>query len=184
MVAMVRSAAMILALGFLAACGAKSAGPPPSPPPVLISAPLTRQIVDWDEFVGRFEAVRTVDVRPRVSGYVQTVAFKDGDIVRHGHLLFIIGPRPYQAALAQARAQQKSAEAQAANAQLELDRSKILLDKGFVSKSAYDSRVEQARTADAAVAEAKALVQSRGLDVSFTRVTSPIAGRVSDHRVD
>ncbi len=165
-------------------CGAKSAGPPPSPPPVLISAPLARQIVDWDEFVGRFEAVRTVDVRPRVSGYVQTVAFKDGDIVRQGQLLFIIDPRPYQAALAQARAQQKSAEAQAANAQLELDRAKILLDKGFVSKSAYDSRVEQARTADAAVAEAKALVQSRGLDVSFTRVTSPIAGRVSDHRVD
>jgi RND family efflux transporter MFP subunit len=151
---------------------------------VTVSQPLQRQIVDWDEFVGRFEAIQQVEVRPRVSGYVRSVAFRDGDIVKQGQLLFVIDPRPYEAALAQARAEQASAEAQAANAKVELDRAKTLLDQGFVSKSAYDSRVAQARTAQAAVAGARAQVQARALDLSFTRVTSPIAGRVSDHRVD
>jgi RND family efflux transporter MFP subunit len=183
MQAMVRSTTMVLAFALLCACNAKTAAPS-GPPPVLVSAPLGRQIVDWDEFVGRFEAVREVDVRPRVSGYVQTIAFKDGDIVRKGQLLFVIDPRPYEAALGQARAEVKAAEAQLANAQVELDRAKALLDKGFVSRSTYDSRLAQARTADAAVAEARALVQARALDLSFTRVASPIAGRVSDHRVD
>jgi RND family efflux transporter MFP subunit len=183
MQAMVRSTAMVLAFALLCACTAKTAAPS-GPPPVLVSAPLGRQIVDWDEFVGRFEAVREVEVRPRVSGYVQTIAFKDGDIVRKGQLLFVIDPRPYQAALDQARAEVKAAEAQLANAQVELDRAKALLDKGFVSRSTYDSRLAQARTAEAAVAEARALVQARALDLSFTRVASPITGRVSDHRVD
>jgi RND family efflux transporter MFP subunit len=174
----------LLLLPFLAGCGAKKAEGPPPPAPVSVSAPLQRQVVDWDEFVGRFEAIQQVEVRPRVSGYVQTVAFRDGDIVKKGQLLFVIDPRPYQAALAQARADLTRAEAQAANAQIELDRSKALLDQGFASKSAYDSRLAQQRTANAAVAAARAEVQARQLDVSFTRVTSPIAGRVSDHRVD
>jgi RND family efflux transporter MFP subunit len=173
-----------LAFPLLASCAAKTADAPPPPPPVSVSQPLQRNIVDWDEFVGRFEAIEQVQVRPRVSGYVQRVAFRDGDIVKKGQLLFVIDPRPYEAALAQAKADQASAEAQAANARLELDRAKTLLDKGFVSKSAYDARLAQARSADAAVAAARAQVQARALDVSFTRVTSPIAGRVSDHRVD
>jgi len=180
---MARLAAIALLAGLAAACGAKKAEHK-SPPPVSVSTPLVRQIVDWDEFVGRFEAIQEVEVRPRVSGYVQKVAFTDGDIIRKGQLLFVIDPRPYEAALAQARANVKSAEAQAANAQVELERSKILLDKGFVSKSAYDARVAQSRAADAAVAAAQAQAQARALDLEFTRVTSPIAGRVSDHRVD
>jgi len=180
----VRWAVGALLFPLLVACGAKQDGGPPPAPPVSVSAPLQRQIVDWDEFVGRFEAIEQVEVRPRVSGYVQTVAFRDGDIVRKGQLLFVIDPRPYQAALAQARADQTSAEAQAANARVELERAKTLLDKGFVSKSSYDSRLAQQRSADAAVAAARAQVQARQLDVSFTRVSSPIAGRVSDHRVD
>src|SRR5436190_18278478 len=106
-----RLAAMMLLAGELAACGGKKP-PPPSLPPVSVSAPVARQVVDWDEFVGRFEAIQTVEVRPRVSGYVQKVAFKDGDIVRKGQLLFIIDPRPYQAALAQARADVTNTQAQ------------------------------------------------------------------------
>jgi RND family efflux transporter MFP subunit len=180
----VRWAVGALIFPLLVACGAKPAPGPPPAPPVLVSAPVQRDIVDWDEFVGRFEAIESVEVRPRVSGYVQTVGFRDGDIVKKGQLLFVIDPRPYQAALAQARADQASAEAQAANAGIELERAKTLLDKGFVSKSTYDSRLAQQRSAQAAVAAARAQVQARQLDVGFTRVTSPIAGRVSDHRVD
>lgn len=180
----VRLAVGALLFPLLVACGSKPAEAPPQLPPVSVSAPLQRQIVDWDEFVGRFEAIQQVQVRPRVSGYVQTVAFRDGDIVKKGQLLFVIDPRPYDAALAQARADLNRAEAQAANAQIELDRSKSLLDQGFASKSAYDARLAQQRTANASVAAARAEVQARQLDVSFTRVTSPIAGRVSDHRVD
>jgi RND family efflux transporter MFP subunit len=178
-----RLAMAALLAGLLAGCAAKKAEPQP-PPPVSVSAPLGRQIVDWDEFVGRFEPIQEVDVRPRISGYVQRVAFRDGEIVKKGQLLFVIDPRPYEAALAQARAEVKSAEAQAANAQVELERAKTLLDKGWVSKSAYDAREAQSRSADAAVAAAQAQAQARALDLSFTRVSSPIAGRVSDHRVD
>jgi len=168
----------------LAGCAAKTAGGPPPPAPVTVSAPLQRQVVDWDEFVGRFEAIQTVEVRPRVNGYVQKIAFKDGDIVKKGQLLYVIDPRPYEAALAEAKAALRSAEATETNAQVELQRTKALLDQGFASKSAYDARLAQARTADAAVGQAKAQVDARALDVSFTRVTSPIAGRVSDHRAD
>jgi RND family efflux transporter MFP subunit len=167
----------------LAGCDAKTRDAPPPPPPVTAAQPLHRQIVDWDEFIGRFEAVETVQVRPRVSGYVQSIAFKDGDIVRKGQLLFVIDPRPYAAALAEAQAAEKSAEASAANAKVELDRAKTLVDKGWVSRSAYDAREAQWRTAEAAVNQAKAQVQARALDVEFTRVTAPVAGRVSDHRV-
>jgi RND family efflux transporter MFP subunit len=179
-----RWAAGALAFLALAGCGAKKNDGPPPAVPVSVSLPMQRQVVDWDEFVGRFEAIQTVEVRPRISGYVQKVAFRDGDIVKQGQLLFVIDPGPYQAALAQARAAQASAEAQAANAKVELERSKTLLDQGFASKSAYDARVAQSRSADAAVAEARAQVQARALDVGYTRITSPIAGRVSDHRVD
>jgi RND family efflux transporter MFP subunit len=169
----------------LAGCAAKTseAEAPPPAPPVTVAAPLERQIIDWDEFIGRFEAVQTVEIRPRVSGYVDRIAFNDGDIVRKGQLLFVIDPRPYAAALAEAQAAEKSAEASAANAQLELDRAKRLVDKEFVSKSAYDARLAQWRTAEAAQRQAQALVQQRALDLSFTHVAAPIAGRVSDHRV-
>jgi RND family efflux transporter MFP subunit len=168
---------------LLAGCAAKTSDAPPPPPPVTAAQPLQRQVIDWDEFVGRFEAVDTVQVRPRVSGYVQSIAFKDGDIVRKGQLLFVIDPRPYEAALAEAQAAEKSAEASAANAQVELDRAKRLVDQQFVSRSAYDARLAQWRTAEAAVNQAKAQVQARALDVEYTRITAPIAGRVSDHRV-
>lgn len=180
----VRWAVGALVVPLLVSCGARKADGPPPAPTVVVSAPLQRQIVDWDEFVGRFEAIRTVEVRPRVSGYVQTIGFRDGDIVKQGQLLFVIDPRPYEAALSQARADEASAEAQAANARVDLDRARTLLEKGFVSKSVYDAKLAAQRSADAAVAAARAQVQARRLDVSFTRVTSPIAGRVSDHRVD
>lgn len=167
----------------LSACGARKAEPVQGPPTVAVSAPLQREIVDWDEFVGRFEAVDEVEVRPRVSGYVRSIHFRDGDLVRKGQLLFVIDPRPYEAALAQARAEVRQAEAQAARAKLELERAQKLLETGFVSRAVHDARLAEARSAEAAVGAARAAEQARALDVSFTRVTSPISGRVSDRRV-
>jgi RND family efflux transporter MFP subunit len=180
----VRTALMALVSLVLASCGAKQAEPTQGPPPVSVSAPLQRQVVDWDEFVGRFEAMQEVDVRPRVNGYVRSIHFRDGDLVRQGQLLYVIDPRPYEAELAQARAQTRQAEAQAARARIELERAQKLLETGFVSKSSYDARLAESRTAEAAVASARATEQARSLDVQFTRVTAPIAGRVSDRRVD
>ncbi|MGA0606626.1 efflux RND transporter periplasmic adaptor subunit [Phenylobacterium sp. VNQ135] len=180
----VRTAVVALVSLVLASCGAKKVEPTQGPPPVSVSAPLQRQVIDWDEFVGRFEAMQEVEVRPRVSGYVRSIHFRDGDLVRKGQLLYVIDPRPYEAELAQARAQTRQAEAQAARARLELDRAQKLLETGFVSKSSYDARLAESRTAEAAVGAARAAEQARALDVQFTRVTAPIAGRVSDRRVD
>jgi RND family efflux transporter MFP subunit len=167
----------------LAGCTAKGADPPPAPPSVAVSMPLVKQIVDWDEFVGRFEAVDQVDVRPRVSGYVTRILFRDGDMVARGQPLFLIDPRPNEAALAQARADSKRAEAAAANAKVELERAQRLVGSGWVSRSVYDARLASTQSAEAALAAARASERSKALDLSFTRVTSPIAGRVSDRRV-
>jgi len=184
MLGSVRSAVAVVVLFVLAACGARQAEPVQGPAPVAVSAPLVRQVVDWDEFVGRFEAAEEVEVRPRVSGYVRSIHFRDGDIVKAGQLLYVIDPRPYEAELAQARAQVRQAEAQAARSKLELERAESLLNSGFASKATYDARLAEYRTAEAAVASARAAEQARELDVQFTRVTAPISGRVSDRRVD
>ncbi|MBC6982890.1 efflux RND transporter periplasmic adaptor subunit [Caulobacter sp. 17J80-11] len=161
----------------------KPAPPAPPQPSVAVAHPLVKEIVDWDEFVGRFEAVDEVDVRPQVGGYIQSVNFRDGQVVKKGQLLFVIDPRPFQAALAQARADVAQAQAQAANARVELERAQRLSRDGWVSRSVYDARVATAQSADAAVAAAKATEQARALDLGFTRVISPITGRVSDRRV-
>jgi RND family efflux transporter MFP subunit len=179
--------AVLAAVGLVSACGAKkneqASAQAMGPPTVAVSRPLVKDIVDWDEFVGRFEAVDSVEVRPRVDGYVQSVNFKDGDIVRKGQLLFVIDPRPFEAALGQARAEVASAKAALANAKVELARAESLVDKGWISRSAYDAKVETARTAQAAVAAAEANQRAKALDVQYTRITAPISGRVSDRRV-
>ncbi len=153
-------------------------------PPVTVAAPLSQQVVDWDEFTGRFEAPRSVDVRARVGGYIQSVHFKDGDFVRQGQLLFTLDPRPAQAALASARAQLAQGQAQLTLARTELTRAEGLLASQAVSQAEVDAKRGAVQTAEAAVAAANAAIRARQLDVEFTRVTAPISGRVSDRRVD
>src|ERR1700761_6622645 len=121
---------------IVAGCHAKKAEAPP-PPTVVVSKPLAKRIVDWDDFVGRFEAVNSVDVRPRVSGYLQSIDFTDGQIVKKGQRLFVIDPRPYQAALDQAKGQLAHAEASLANAKVELDRAAKLLASHAISDQEY-----------------------------------------------
>lgn len=174
------SAAALAALS--AAC---SNAPPPPPPAPLVSAghPLQRNVVDWDDYVGRFEAIQDVEVRPRVSGQIVRIGFRDGLKVAKGQFLFEIDPRPYAAALAQARADEARAAATLANARTEFAREQELLRANAVSREEYDGKLAAERTALAGLDAARAAVRQRALDLQFTAVRSPIAGQVSDKRV-
>lgn len=174
-----------LITGGLHGCAPRSeAQAPAGPPPVTVATPLQQEVVEWDEFTGRFEAVEAVEVRARVGGYVQAVHFRDGQMVRRGQLLFTLDPRPAQAALAAAEAQLAQAEAQLELARARFARSEGLLASQAVSQAEADTDRAGLRTAEANVAAARSTVQARRLDLEFTRVTAPISGRVSDRRVD
>jgi RND family efflux transporter MFP subunit len=172
---------LILGLS-VSSCG-KKAAPEPSPPQVLVSTPLQMDVVDWDDYVGQFVAVDSVDVRPRVSGYLQSIGFKDGDIVAKGQVLFVIDPRPYQAALDQAKGQEAHAVAAAQNAKTEAARGQTLLAAKAISAQAYDALVATDRQAAADLLAAQANVRTAALNLAFTRVIAPLAGRISDRRV-
>jgi RND family efflux transporter MFP subunit len=156
----------------------------PPIPLVTVAAPLERQVNQWDDYVGRFEASRSVEVRPRVSGQVVAVHFTDGAIVQKGQLLFTIDPRPFAASLAEARASVASAQAELTLAETDLGRARRLLESQAVSQANVDQVTARVRSARAALAAAQARVQSRALDVEFTRVRAPISGRISDRRID
>lgn len=179
--------ALALLGGLAAGCGpaqqasAQASAPPPA---VTVARPLARDIVDWDDYVGRFEAVEQVEVRPRVSGYLRSVNFRDGEVVRQGQLLFAIDARPFEAALAQARAEVARRRTALTLARSELARSKALIDDQAVSREEYDARAAAVGTASADLAAAEAAVRARALDVEFAHIRAPITGRASDSRVD
>jgi RND family efflux transporter MFP subunit len=176
---------MMLVVALVAPLGACGNAPPPPPPAPLVSAgyPLQRDVVDWDDYVGRFEAIQDVEVRPRVSGQIVRIGFRDGLNVRKGQFLFEIDPRPYAAALAEARADEAGAAATLANARTEFAREQALLGANAVSREEYDQKLAAQRTALAALDAARAAVRQRALDLEFTTVRSPITGQVSDKRV-
>ena len=152
-------------------------------PAVTVAAALERNVTEWDEFTGRLEAVESVEIRPRVTGYIESVNFTEGSIVRKGELLFVIDPRPYRAALDKANAELTRAQARAELAASDVKRSEKLLAIKAVSQEEYDQRVNSAREANATVGAARAAVEAAQLDLGFTRVTAPIAGRVSKAEV-
>jgi len=156
----------------------------PTPPSVTVATPLLRQVAEWDNYVGRFAPSQTVEVRPRVSGAVVALHFHDGDLVRKGQLLFTIDPRPFTAALAEAQAGVASSRSALALAQADLDRATRLTGDEALSASEVDTLKARVQAASAALAAAQARVRARALDVEFTTVRAPIAGRVSDRRVD
>lgn len=151
---------------------------------VGISAPLSRTVTQWDDYVGRFAPSQTVEIRPRVSGAVTAIHFRDGDIVRQGQLLFTIDQRPFTAALAEARAATASARSALLLAQNDYSRVQRLTGDEAVSASEVDSLRSRLQAAQAALAGAQARERQRALDVEFTQVRAPISGRVSDRRVD
>jgi RND family efflux transporter MFP subunit len=164
--------------------GGKPAAQAMPPAEVTVAVPLQRTIIEYDEFTGRFEPSRTVEIRPRVSGQLRAVHFRDGDYVRQGQLLFTIDPRPFQAALAEAKARASAARAAARLASVQLGRAQRLLPKGFVSRDNYDIRQEADNAARADIAAADAIVRQRALDLEFTQVRAPVSGRISDRRAD
>jgi len=172
----------VLALG-LASCGPseqKQAAPLPA---VSVSAPIKRMVTDWDEFSGRFDAVQQVQVRARVTGFVTSVEFKDGAIVKAGDLLYVIDPRQYQAVAEQAEGQLQDAKARVVLAKRELERASSLIRTDAVSQSVVDQRTQQLQTAEAAVLQAEGALKRAQLDVEFSQVRAPISGRISRHLV-
>src|SRR5262245_1674016 len=168
----------------LAGCDNKPAANAPQLPAVTVSKPVQQKITEWDEYTGRFVAVKTVDVRARVSGFVESLHFRDGQIVKEGDLLFVIDPRPYRLAVEQAKADLERARSRHDIATLDLDRATPLLRSQAVTEREYDTRRATQREAAGAVAAAEAVLKQAELNLEWTDVRAPIDGRVSDRRVD
>jgi len=177
-------AAVSLIAVTLAACSKapEQAGAPPAPA-VTVATPTVRTVTDWDEFVGRFEAIQQVQIRARVGGFVDSIDFKDGAFVKRGDLLYVIDPRPYTATLLQAQGQLADAKAKVDLAERELARAVELVRTNAVSEAAVDQRRQQSQAAQASVLQAEGALKRAELDVNFTNVTAPIAGRISRHLV-
>jgi RND family efflux transporter MFP subunit len=155
----------------------------PSAPAVTVSPPLRHEVVEWDEYTGQFAAVDYVEIRARVSGYLQEIHFEDGQLVKKGDLLFLIDPRPYEIALASAKAQVDTANAAIEYTNRELSRAAELRQKDFVAQSTYDQRLQQMRNAAASLETGKAAVRDAELNLEFCHITAPISGRISRHEV-
>jgi len=166
------------ALACVSAC-TKSAPQAAAPPEVSVAQVIEKPVKDWDEFTGRLQAVETVEIRPRVSGYIDKVAFTEGSLVKSGDLLFVIDPRPYQAEYGRAAADVKRFKTALELARIELVRVQRLRDSGAVSEEELDQRKSSVAQGEANVAGSEAALETASLNLNFTRVTSPIAGRVS-----
>ncbi len=154
------------------------------PMPVTVAKPLVKNIIDWDEYTGRFEAVERVEVRARVSGFLESVHFREGQIVDKDQVLFIIDPRPFQAELDAARAAVEAAETAFNLAVTELKRAERLVSRNNIARETVDQRRAARETARAEILSAKARVRSAELNLEFTQVRAPFKGRISDTRVD
>jgi RND family efflux transporter MFP subunit len=166
-----------LAVGGCGNSGHGAQSPPP--PQVSVAKVLERRVKDWDEFTGRMQAVETVEIRPRVSGYIDRVAFTEGGQVKRGDLLFVVDPRPYQADADRAAADLQRFKTSLDLARIELTRVQRLKDTGAVSQEELDERKSTLAQAEANSAGAAATLEAARLNLEFTRVTSPITGRVS-----
>ncbi len=169
---------MLMAVVFVSGCDARSeAGQPMPAPEVDVAQVIAEPVTLWESFTGRVVAPETVELRPRVSGYIDRVAFEEGALVEAGDLLFQIDPRPYRARLQAARAELAQANSQLALAKSEAGRAKTLLESRAISREEYDQRSAALLSARALVNAARAAVETAELDLQYTRVTAPVAGR-------
>ena len=180
--------ASYLLIGVISTCGSgcnkqstDQAAPPP--PPVTVAKPVTKEIVEWDEYTGRTAAVQSVNITSRVSGYLYNITFKAGDVVNQSDLLFVIDPRPYQAAYDQANGQLRQAEAQQKLNNLNLARADELRAKNVIAKQDYDNAVSQKNVSDAQVIAAQAAVEAAQLNLQFTDIKAPVSGRIGTEQV-
>ena len=167
--------------GFWQTGPATQAAPPA--PAVTVAKPVVKDIQEWNDFTGQFEAPESVEVRARVSGYLESVNFTDGQLVKKGDLLFVIEPRPFELAVETAKAQLAQTEAQVQLAQQQLDRTAQLRKNDYATKETYDERVSQLAIATASRDAALAAVNQAQLNLDYTRVTAPVAGRMGRHEV-
>src|ERR1700731_3683887 len=173
-----------LVLLLIAGVGCKKATPPaPGPLPVNVVTVVEKEVNEWDEFTGRLEAVESVEIRPRVSGYITEIYFEAGAIIKKGALLYVIDPRPYQADFDRAAAEFERAQAQLKLSEIELDRAKDLRAKNTISASEFDQKAATYQGSAAAARSAEAAKNSAALNLEFTQIKSPIDGRVSDARI-
>jgi membrane fusion protein, multidrug efflux system len=179
----VLSAGLIALTGILAGCGEGQQQAAAPPPKVTVAKPALRTIVDQDEYVGRFVAVDVVEVRARVSGYLDKVHFTDGQIVKQGDLLFTIDKRPFKNTLDQARANLETAKSNVAFTQADLARGQQLLRDRTISEQIFEQRAQAARNAQSGVAANEAMVRQAELDLEFTELRAPVTGRIGDRRV-
>ena len=164
-------------------CSKSTANKGAPPLPVNVVTVVEKEVNEWDEFTGRLDPVESVDIRPRVSGYITEIHFEAGAIVKKGDLLYVIDPRPYQADFDRAKAEVDRMDAQLKLAQIELNRSKELRDKNTISASEFDQKAATFQGSAAAKSSAEAAKNSAALNLEFTQVKSPIDGRVSDQRI-
>lgn len=177
--------ALVLAIG-LAGCGdgrQQQQGGAPPPPQVTVAHPEQRTVIDYDDYVGRFVAVDSVEIRARVSGYLEKVHFTDGQIVKQGDLLFTIDRRPFQTAFDQYTADLAQAKATLAFAESDLGRAQQLVRDRTITEQTFDQRTQAKRVAQAIVNAREAQVRQAQLDLEFTELRAPITGRIGDRRV-
>jgi membrane fusion protein, multidrug efflux system len=176
---------MLLVAQLLAGCDGKpAASQAPPPPPVTVARPLQKTITEWDEYTGRFTAVASVDVRARVSGFIDTIHFNEGQMIKQGDLLFVIDPRPYRIAVDQAKADVERAKAKLEIASLDVQRGTPLARTQALTERELDTRKSTERDAAGQVASAEAALKQAELNLEWTEVKAPIGGRISDKRVD
>ena len=177
--------ALLLSVSELAGCASspRAAGAEARPPRVTVAKPVKRLVTDYNEYVGRFVAVDAVEVRARVSGYLEAIHFKDGQLVKKGDLLFTIDRRPFEATLAQNQANLTQARANLAFTQADLERGQNLVRGNTITQQTFDQRTQAKRVAEASVAAQEAAVRQAQLDLEFTELRAPVSGRIGDRRV-
>ena len=176
--------AILAALPMLAGCGRSEPQAAPPPPSVTVAKPVERNVVDQDEYVGRFVAIDSVEVRSRVSGYLSEIHFTDGQVVHKGDLLFVIDHRPFQIVLDQMRANLAQARANLAFTEADLARGQELVHNKTITEQSFDQRTQAKRVAEASVAAQEAMVHSAELDLNeYSELRAPIDGRIGDRRV-
>lgn len=178
-----RLASLIVIAAALAAPQARAQAPGGPPPKVTVAKPVVREIIEQDQYTGRFDPIEFVEVRARVTGYLEKINFMDGATVKKGDVLFIIDRRPYKAALEQAQASLTSAKARLSFSQTDLERAQTLSKGGNISEQVTDQRRQASQTAQADVDSAEAALRNAQLNYDFSEVKSPINGRISQRLV-
>ena len=179
-----RLAGLVAATTALAGCGQGQQQSAVLLPTVTVAKPVQRTVVDQDEYVGRFAAVDSVEIRSRLSGYLAQIHFTDGQMVKKGDLLFTIDRRPFEIVLEQMKANLAQARANLAFTEADLQRGQQLLGNKTITEQAYDQRTQAKRVAEAAVTAQEAMVHSAELDLNdYSELRSPIDGRIGDRRV-